>query len=584
MEDEGNQKEKQSFLRKSILEKGLDSEKFVDFLIEKKGEEGDDISNWTMEELKAIVKEFYELNNISDEEIINEIDNNSKNDESIKFIIDEDSLMNLFKQNNIEYNSNINVISINNKEIINNIGNNSNNDKKLFDFEKNFKKFNKPININNKKDNEDKEIINYNDKMDKEEIDSDYGIIMADTVKCKLMEKTEFREHKDIKIVIKDPIKLETKLFSGKSVSYSVITYPFNYMVKRRYSDFNWLRDILSVLYNNILIPKMSENGKLVLDKHDDVFINKRMKYLERFINYIIKDEIIKTSQILYDFLTIKKYDDFIRKKKEYEKIKVFNFIDIKDRKTMNGELDIKINKEKEIYLENIKDNAILNGNLFKKLDYNLKLLVEDFSLIVKRSESIANIYKDIFEVSNKYLDLNIIRESYSQMKIMFSNLSKSYEKIKNFIDLEIRQYFKFIGNNYTCLHEMFQNVDISKYNYIKIKKHLINKKIELFKKGDISKWELSEEKIELNKLMKDKILAYNKMLPQETKNCIKNKMIYGFYLNDIINEYEKMRKLNSYLHKRKISFFCSEQISIYSEYNRILGDVLLAIDSCVNK
>ena len=136
MEDEGNQKEKQSFLRKSILEKGLDSEKFVDFLIEKKGEEGDDISNWTMEELKAIVKEFYELNNISDEEIINEIDNNSKNDESIKFIIDEDSLMNLFKQNNIEYNSNINVISINNKEIINNIGNNSNNDKKLFDFEK----------------------------------------------------------------------------------------------------------------------------------------------------------------------------------------------------------------------------------------------------------------------------------------------------------------------------------------------------------------------------------------------------------------------------------------------------------------
>ena len=186
----------------------------------------------------------------------------------------------------------------------------------MFDFEKNFKKFNKPININNKKDNEDKEIINYNDKMDKEEIDSDYGIIMADTVKCKLMEKTEFREHKDIKIVIKDPIKLETKLFSGKSVSYSVITYPFNYMVKRRYSDFNWLRDILSVLYNNILIPKMSENGKLVLDKHDDVFINKRMKYLERFINYIIKDEIIKTSQILYDFLTIKKYDDFIRKKK----------------------------------------------------------------------------------------------------------------------------------------------------------------------------------------------------------------------------------------------------------------------------
>ena len=611
MEEDENQKEKQNFLRKNILEKGIDAEKFVDFLQEKKGEDGADITNWTMDDLKLLVNEFYKINNISyDDNNINEnkeeneINNTQNNNNNIKFIIDEDSLMNLFQK----------------KE---NQNNNVNNNKPLFDFEKNFAKLNeqqKKININKNQNNnistKKKEIIegknntdkNENNKTDslpnnnKEEIiqnnennnneeidynhnitngeeqDIDYGIIINDTVKCELMEKTEFSEHKDIKIEIKNPIKLETKFFSGKSVNYSIITYPFNYIVERRYSDFIWLRDILSNLYNNILIPKMRFKGKVTKDKHDNNFIKKRMNYLERFINYIIKDDIIKSSQILYDFLTIKKYEDFIYKKKQYEKIKIFNFIDIKNRKNINGILDIKINKEKEIYLENIKDNTIYNGNLFKKLNNNFKSLNDEFNLVIKRIENISNIFKQIYDISNKYLDLNIIKESYSQMELMFKNLGDNFNILNNFIKTEIKQHFKFIGNNFISLNEMIQNVEISKNNYIKIAKHLINKKNELYKKGDISKYEL-KEKINFNN--KNQIL--NKMLPQETKNSIKNKMIYGFYLNEIIKEYEKMRKINSYFFKKKICFFCKEQISICSDYTRILGDIIMIIDSCTN-
>ena len=610
MEEDENQKEKQNFLRKNILEKGIDAEKFVDFLQEKKGEDGADITNWTMDDLKLLVNEFYKINNISyDDNNINENKeeneiNNTQNNNNIKFIIDEDSLMNLFQK----------------KE---NQNNNINNNKPLFDFEKNFAKLNeqqKKININKNqnsdistkkneiiegKNNTDKnennktdslpnnnkeEIIQNNENNNNEEIDYnhnitngeeqdiDYGIIINDTVKCELMEKTEFSEHKDIKIEIKNPIKLETKFFSGKSVNYSIITYPFNYIVERRYSDFIWLRDILSNLYNNILIPKMRFKGKVTKDKHDNNFIKKRMNYLERFINYIIKDDIIKSSQILYDFLTIKKYEDFIYKKKQYEKIKIFNFIDIKNRKNINGILDIKINKEKEIYLENIRDNTIYNGNLFKKLNNNFKSLNDEFNLVIKRIENISNIFKQIYDISNKYLDLNIIKESYSQMELMFKNLGDNFNILNNFIKTEIKQHFKFIGNNFISLNEMIQNVEISKNNYIKIAKHLINKKNELYKKGDISKYEL-KEKINFNN--KNQIL--NKMLPQETKNSIKNKMIYGFYLNEIIKEYEKMRKINSYFFKKKICFFCKEQISICSDYTRILGDIIMIIDSCTN-
>ena len=40
--------EKQNFLREKILEKGYDTNQFVQFLINKKGENGADVSVWTM--------------------------------------------------------------------------------------------------------------------------------------------------------------------------------------------------------------------------------------------------------------------------------------------------------------------------------------------------------------------------------------------------------------------------------------------------------------------------------------------------------------------------------------------------------
>ena len=53
--------EKQNFLREKILDKGYDTNDFTIFLKAKKGEDGEDVSNWTMPELEQVVKEFISL-------------------------------------------------------------------------------------------------------------------------------------------------------------------------------------------------------------------------------------------------------------------------------------------------------------------------------------------------------------------------------------------------------------------------------------------------------------------------------------------------------------------------------------------
>jgi sorting nexin-7/30/sorting nexin-8 len=54
--------------------------------------------------------------------------------------------------------------------------------------------------------------------------------------------------------------KKDTGFFSlSKSyVNYKIVTVPFEWTVTRRYSDFEWLRDILTKQYPGIFVPPIA--------------------------------------------------------------------------------------------------------------------------------------------------------------------------------------------------------------------------------------------------------------------------------------------------------------------------------------
>ena len=68
MAEDATIEEKQGFLRETILDNGYDANQFMQFLIDKKGEEGADVSNWLMNDLQAVVKEFIKLNGGKEQE------------------------------------------------------------------------------------------------------------------------------------------------------------------------------------------------------------------------------------------------------------------------------------------------------------------------------------------------------------------------------------------------------------------------------------------------------------------------------------------------------------------------------------
>ena len=87
-------------------------------------------------------------------------------------------------------------------------------------------------------------------------------------------------------------------MFTKAFILYDVITTPMNWSVQRRFSDFDALRQILVKYYPSYHVPPLPSK-KIGNRRFDIDFIMKRMKFLNLFINNLLKREEFKASEIL---------------------------------------------------------------------------------------------------------------------------------------------------------------------------------------------------------------------------------------------------------------------------------------------
>ena len=514
MEDE-DLNAKQTFLRENILEKGYDAEDFMKLLQNKKGESGLDLISWTMNELKEAVNEFVqdkspEISPIEEEEKIdNKTVENEKDNEN----------------ENEEQNENNAAQS---EEV----------------------------------DNLDKFQQEYPEKSSPKE----------EYAKTTVNEFTGFTDKEGIVVKVSSPEKKEGGIFSKSYVSYLVETEPFDFKTRKRYSDFLWLRNTLSLLYSHCVIPPLCK--KNYVDRFSEVLINKRMRSIEKFFEGLLVHPLIKNSQILYDFLSIEKETDFHKKKQKYGKITAPTYV--KEFKTLEGDIKVSVTKEKEMYLQNIEDNCIINEELLQKVTKSYKSLLLLMVQIGDKMKEIAGLWKLVYEKSTKYYDIHNTSQTYNILSKVMQNWAETEMKQIDILNINVREYFRYVKNEYHSMRDLGDIVESNKMIYKKAFDKLYFNKENLFKQQDLLQWGLSKEDLG-NKLvlLKNKDLAFSKMLPKETKRVNMFKEFYGSYLNSIINEYERIRALNAKRHKEKITIFIRNLSDCITDFHVSLADRL---------
>ena len=514
--------EKQNLMREEIINKGYDSIKFIEYLVQCKGEGGENINNWSINDLKNAIKDFIYLSDNTKKEIKKQDESNPSKEEQNK----EENEINIDlsapsapKQKNLGETILMSVI-----DIKNNI---------FSDSSKQNEKFN-------------------------------YGLNTPTSLDCRPIDNTDLGKQDEIYIKIGFPEKVDGGFFSRDTVSFTVAAIPLGFVVKRNYLDFEWLQNILLKLYHTNFIPSLPSLYSLSKENENEYY-QECIRHLEKFMNYLLADPVIKSSQILYDFLCKENDKEFEKIKKEAENMTPNN--DITNYQSVNGKIDISINNNKEKKFERVKEFCYENEKLLRQLNNNLISIEENFNNILKKINESAGIYQKLFDLMNKFNQEDILRKQiYTQMKNMFLSLQATLKKEKDLIKIDVKENYNFFFKNYSNFYNLIKKVDEVKRLYRKEEKDLVSLKNDLYKKSKIEV--SSNDSVDLSKI-----------LPKNTEATLEMKKNYGFYLNKTLAEFERMNLLDDNVFKTQVIKAFKSQHNIVNIYLKDLKSIVEEIN-----
>ena len=496
---------KQELLKAEIIAKEYDGQKFLEYCINLK-ENGDDMNNWTYDELKSVVENF-----ISDCNKESEKKEKQKNKETKE-------------ENKKEKEKEKKKKEINEENI----------DTEKLDETKPKKEEKKNINKNSQKQ---EEISKQNIKESNDNKESKEKDIYESKIKelpCKLLEKS-ILNNKEIKVTIKDPKTNEKSLLSQGYTNYEVYTEPSCWSVRRRYSDFTLLRNLLCKFYPRYFIPPLPEK-KIGGKRFEPNFIEKRMRILQMFINEVTCNETFKTNDALVSFLSMGDHSTFEKKMKELNS-KSFNQ-NFEDIKTLTGKINIlQQDTQSDAFLSKVSTFYKNQKQIFSKLSASLKNLYRNTQTVCQNLEEIAKSFEELEKLN---LNMNIEKEiikSYEMLKLFFQEWKRINEKENEIVHEKIKGFFKIQKLKTNSFIEIFNSRENLRQKYNSENSKLILKKEKLYASTkDISKWEINKvENIDKPLLLRDKKYAFGIMCSKENqiiesyKNLLES-CNYNFY------------------------------------------------------
>ena len=508
---EENQEIKQSYLRKEILEKNYDANLFLEFLITKKGEIASDINNWTIEELKVVVSEFKKNQKESQKENIptNSIPEDLPPAENQILKINTIVSTPFCSKDSLKLNEDLN----------NSLYNEDGNRDWLF--------MNQPENERYSRYS----FSNYNNSSN----------LNLEEINCLEPDHSPFEEFNKIRIIVNPPKKeyesTGLKGFFIKSIYYSFLLENIpnkKNKIKRRYTDFEWLRKTLYRLFPGNYIPPLPKKS-LNINKPEKV--DKYQKYVQYFVDGLMEDKLLKNSSIIYLFFTTEQERELISLMEKYDKVQKPRNMEYYYSREGNIMLDENILKrEKKKELLDIKVDISKNNKIFGELNVALKSLEKEMKQVCDRMTEISNLFKKLYDMSINNSEKLGICKYYSDLSLFFKEYGNNeFQQMKN-ISEELKFHLKYLNLHYTVsIDELYNTFKFQHDLYFQVAENLKQKKETLYKNMDIEKWELNHEDRNID--YNDKNLIMKKMLPSDTKivNDIKKYLIY--YATQLNNE-----------------------------------------------
>ena len=472
---------KQALLQREIIEQNYDKTAFINFCLSKK-ENGDDLNNWTLEELTDVVNEFAHSQNVVSENIDAQNLNVQQQQEAEEI-----------KKENIEK----------------------------------MEKFNA------------EESKNFKEKI----------------LDCRKLEKTQLNDKKLV-ITVKNPKEMEGGVFGKNYVLYEVQTDPLNWTVLRRYSDFDWLRKLISKHFPSFYVPPLP-NKKMGNRRLEQSFIVKRMKFLNLFINNLVQSESFKASEILMSFLSYEDRGKFESKFKEYQTQQPSAYVE--EYKTLDGKVTISHDEKNEKYFTNINKYFRLQGQILDRLNFSLKTFYHNMNAVNESLQDVTKNFEILHVLNTRVLMKQTITKSYEELSCFFKNYRKILIKQNDMVKNHMKDFFKFINWEGKAYGELIERREELKAKYVAESGKLTAKKEKIYATGDITKFELgtNEKNVDKDRVLHDKPYAFEHMCQKDTRE-----------LEKLYNQLGYANKMNMRELKKLIKEYCGRYVDNVKKFD----------------
>lgn len=334
---------------------------------------------------------------------------------------------------------------------------------------------------------------------------------------CKKLEKTVIND-KDVKVIVRNPKASDTTFLQSTFITYEVLTESQEWLVRRRFSDFEWLRSILCKCFPRLVVPPLPPK-KIGNRRFEEDFILKRMMFLQKFIDGVLENESFKTSEALIAFLSMIDRGQFDSKMREMTTFQPSPYAE--DLKTLTGKITVVDDQENEKYYVNINNYFKLQGQLFDRLNYNMKNFYVNVSAACTNLEEVQKDFETLQLLNTKVLMKDEITKSYEELAVFIKNWKRIMFNQNELIKTHIKDFFKYIKMEGFAYIELIQSRNIIKEKYQIEYQRVTSKKEKLWQTMDLGKWEIIDEfnKVDRVLLLKDKTYAMQKMCTRDTQS-----------------------------------------------------------------
>jgi hypothetical protein len=274
-----------------------------------------------------------------------------------------------------------------------------------------------------------------------------------------------------------------------------------------------------------------------------DSFVQKRMKFLNQFINNVCQSESFKASEILLSFLSYTDRGKFESKFKEFQTQTPSPYVE--EYKTLDGIISISLDAANEKYFKNTNKYFNLQETILDKVNYNLKNLNHNMKVIAELIKVIQKNFEVLHVLNTRVMMKPIITKTYEEISCFFKNWGAILTKQRLLIKNHMKDFFKYVNLEGKAYSELIVRREELKERYNSENARISIKKEKLFNTGDINKMEYDTDDKSINKasLVSDKAYAFQHICVEDTKALEKlnNQLGYANKMN--LRELRKLIK-----------------------------------------